>query len=65
MDQITNYGLTETREEKYAADSFINPLPRAVLRSNKFILLDGEWCFALDADDKGLQEGWHLGQFRT
>ncbi|GAA4385716.1 glycoside hydrolase family 2 protein [Hymenobacter koreensis] len=39
----------------------LNPLPRAVLRTNNYELLDGEWHFAHDAEDTGLREGWHLG----
>jgi beta-galactosidase/beta-glucuronidase len=56
-----NYGLTETKEEVECQDEFINPLPRAVLRSNAFVLLDGEWKFAHDAEDRGLRDRWHLG----
>jgi beta-galactosidase/beta-glucuronidase len=56
-----NYGLTETREELESRDEFINPLPRAVLRSNAFVLLDGEWKFAHDTEDRGLLDRWHLG----
>ncbi len=55
-----NYGLTETKEEVESQDEFINPLPRAVLRSNAFVLLDGEWKFAHDVEDRGLRDGWHL-----
>lgn len=56
-----NYGVTKIREEGQSDEHFINLLPRAVLRPNSFILLDGEWRFALDADDKGQRELWHLG----
>jgi len=35
-----------------------NQLPRSVLRRNAFELLDGEWWFALDTDDRGLREHW-------
>ncbi|KAA9325903.1 glycoside hydrolase family 2 [Hymenobacter busanensis] len=38
-----------------------NRLPRAVLRTNNYELLDGEWFFAIDDADCGLREGWHLG----
>ncbi len=38
-----------------------NPLPRAVLRPNSHLLLDGEWRFALDPDEKGLEEEWWKG----
>lgn len=56
-----NYGLSTTKEEALADDELINPIPRAVLRSNNAILLDGEWRFALDKEDKGLEERWFLG----
>ena len=56
-----NYGLTKSKEEKQSEDQPINPLPRAVLRSNTYILLDGTWNFALDSEDKGLEERWFLG----
>lgn len=39
----------------------IDALPRAVLRPNAYLLLDGEWRFALDLEDRGLHELWHLG----
>ena len=38
-----------------------NPLPRSVTRPNAFQLLDGEWRFAVDLEDRGLRDGWHLG----
>lgn len=36
----------------------INQLPRSVLRRAAFELLDGNWRFALDAENKGLAEKW-------
>lgn len=56
-----NYGLAKSKEEKIAEDNVINPLPRAVFRPNSFQLLDGEWNFSIDTDDKGLHEAWQLG----
>ncbi len=56
-----DFGFTSVIEEARAAGKFDNPLPRAVLRSNFYRLLDGEWKFALDLEDRGLQDGWHLG----
>jgi hypothetical protein len=44
-----------------AAEVTENPLPRAVLRPNSHWLLDGEWRFALDPEDKGMRERWYLG----
>src|SRR5690606_25114050 len=38
----------------------LHELPRTVLRSNNYLLLDGEWNFAYDQDDRGLRDGWHL-----
>jgi hypothetical protein len=39
---------------------YLNPLPRSVIRNNTFVLLDGEWRFDLDPEDRGLRERWHL-----
>ena len=43
----------------------INPLPRSVIRPNAYLLLDGEWRFALDPEDGGLRERWYLGHEYT
>jgi hypothetical protein len=59
-DSHLNYGLTKGREEGFYEEQFINPLPRAVVRSNAFLLLDGDWKFALDPEDKGLSETWYV-----
>jgi hypothetical protein len=56
-----NYTTSKTKEETFAVDNFVNPLPRAVIRANTPVLLDGEWNFSLDAEDVGLQDSWHLG----
>lgn len=55
-----NYGLTKSRDEAAAEDSPVNPLPRAVLRPNSYVLLDGEWKFDLDTEDAGLADNWYL-----
>lgn len=57
-----NYGLAKSKEEIWEEE---NPLPRAVLRSNSYQLLDGEWKFAVDAKDQGLLGSWHLGHDYT
>lgn len=59
--QHPNYSTSKSKEEIFAEDNFINPLPRAVVRANSPVLLDGEWRFHIDNDDKGLQEKWYLG----
>ncbi|WP_139921608.1 glycoside hydrolase family 2 protein [Hymenobacter sp. DG01] len=52
----SNYGFSTTQNDVRTT----NPLPRAVLRSNNYLLLDGEWRFAVDPDDTGLRDGWYL-----
>lgn len=54
-----NYGLTKTREDILESTEALNLLPRAVLRTNAYVLLNGEWKFSLDMEDKGLQEEWY------
>ncbi|HEX2035860.1 MAG TPA: glycoside hydrolase family 2 [Chloroflexota bacterium] len=55
------FGLTRERDEAAPLEPFLNPLPRSVSRSGAFLLLDGEWRFALDLDGRGLGEKWYLG----
>ncbi len=55
-----NYGLANSKEESLAENHLINPLPRAVIRPNSYVILDGDWNFALDLEDKGLQEAWYV-----
>jgi beta-galactosidase/beta-glucuronidase len=55
-----NYNITKSKEETFSTEEAINPLPRAVIRPNSFVLLDGEWKFALDTQDRGLNENWHV-----
>ncbi|MBC7829124.1 MAG: glycoside hydrolase family 2 [Chitinophagaceae bacterium] len=55
-----NYSTSVSMEE-VDDDSIVNLLPRAVLRHNTFVLLDGEWRFALDSGDIGLKEEWQKG----
>ncbi|MBR7718843.1 sugar-binding domain-containing protein [Hymenobacter properus] len=57
----SNYSLSASRPQEEAPEEFTNPLPRAVLRMNSHVLLDGEWHFAPDVEDKGLEEDWALG----
>ncbi len=56
----TNYSTSNSKEEK-TEDTRIDYLPRSVIRHNAIILLDGEWRFALDADDAGINEKWYAG----
>ena len=54
-----NYNLTKSKEEKFEDENYVNPLPRAVVRPNSFMLLDGIWSFAIDPDDSGVIESWY------
>src|SRR5215210_3220757 len=36
----------------------INPLPRSIVRRTAFELLDGEWRFTLDTENRGLNDYW-------
>jgi hypothetical protein len=38
---------------------YVNPLPRSVARGQKYELLDGDWRFELDSEDRGLKEKWY------
>jgi hypothetical protein len=56
-----NYSTSKSKEESSAEDNFINLLPRAVIRPNAPVLLDGEWKFSIDSEDVGLKEKWFEG----
>lgn len=60
-DTHPNYGLSKSQQETEILENVINPIPRAVIRPNSIVLLDGEWHFALDANDLGLAESWYIG----
>lgn len=57
---FTNYSTSNSKEERLSDEEALNALPRSVLRHNSFVLLDGEWRFALDAEDNGLQGKWYV-----
>ncbi|HEX8656475.1 MAG TPA: glycoside hydrolase family 2, partial [Hymenobacter sp.] len=56
-----NYSLSASRPDEHPVEEFENPLPRAVLRMNNHVLLDGQWRFAHDVEDIGLRDEWALG----
>ncbi len=56
-----NYGLSLSKEEAGIEDVMVNLLPRAVLRPNSYEMLDGEWHFTIDLEDRGLEDKWFLG----
>src|SRR5919202_775404 len=55
------FGFTRDRNDAQLVAEYLNPLPRSVVRSNEYELLDGEWRFELDLEDRGLREQWYLG----
>ena len=55
-----NYSLTKSRKEEDTDEGYINPLPRAVIRPNSFLLLDGNWNFSLDPENRGINERWYI-----
>jgi beta-galactosidase/beta-glucuronidase len=59
------FGFTRERAEAAALRPYLNPLPRSVVRSNAFRLLDGDWRFDLDVEDRGLVDRWYLGRDYT
>ena len=62
IEPTQEFGLTRDRDEAQAVEPYLaNPLPRAVIRPSDFELLDGEWRFDLDLQDRGLTEQWYLG----
>ena len=55
-----NLSSTEIKEGTLDPVKAANLLPRTVSRSNAYLLLDGEWKFAMDPNDEGLRKGWNL-----
>ncbi len=55
------FALVEPRAGGSAVADELNALPRSILRRNLFLLLDGEWRFAVDLEDRGLRERWYQG----
>lgn len=56
-----NTSFSASRPHKAIKAEPVNLLPRAVLRPNTYVLLDGEWQFMIDPDDRGLHERWWVG----
>jgi beta-galactosidase/beta-glucuronidase len=52
--------LTPESEAPYIDTERTGQLPRSILRRNQYTLLDGEWRFDLDLEDKGLSERWYV-----
>jgi hypothetical protein len=63
--KIDEYCSLRDRAEAENIKQYLNPLPRSITRNGTFLLLDGEWDFALDIKDCGLTEQWYLGNNYT
>jgi beta-galactosidase/beta-glucuronidase len=60
MDKLQpNLNSTECKPENDNTEG-LYPLPRAVIRPNSFVLLDGEWKFAIDEKNEGIRDSWFL-----
>jgi hypothetical protein len=59
-ENYKNYGFSKSKEEIFDKENHIDALPRAVIRPNEYMLLDGEWKFSHDTQDKGLLESWFI-----
>ncbi len=55
-----NSDLPVDRPDSNVVFDEFNPLPRSVLRRTPFQLLDGEWHFELDTENRGLAEHWNV-----
>jgi beta-galactosidase/beta-glucuronidase len=55
-----DFAFTRDRDDAKAVQEYLNPLPRSIIRSNVFQLLDGVWRFDLDPEDRGINEQWYI-----
>ncbi|MFP5263051.1 MAG: glycoside hydrolase family 2 protein [Blastocatellia bacterium] len=60
-----DFGFTRDKENARAVKGFLKPLPRSITRSGVYELLDGEWRFDLDLEDRGLREHWYMSHVYT
>ena len=54
------FALTGEREHVRRLQPYLDSRPRSIVRPGAFVLLDGEWRFERDPDDRGLAERWYL-----
>lgn len=56
------HSFTRDRDDAHAIQESLNPLPRSVIQRDgrTYELLDGEWRFDFDAEDRGMQDYWFL-----
>ena len=58
---VKDFGFTRDETYSQQVEQYLNPLPRSVVRPGEVELLDGEWRFELDPEDRGLREEWFKG----
>jgi hypothetical protein len=57
-----DFGFTRDLKECQSVRHYLKLLPRSVVRPHDYVLLDGEWRFELDLEDRGIRERWYLGR---
>src|SRR5918993_2178313 len=57
----TEDAITGEREHVRRLRPFLDDRPRSIVRPGAFLLLDGEWRFERDVEDRGLAERWYAG----
>ncbi len=55
-----DFGFTRDKRDAEIVQAQLNPLPRSVNRQNVYELLNGEWRFGIDLEDRGLRERWFV-----
>jgi beta-galactosidase/beta-glucuronidase len=55
-----DFGFTRDKRDAEIVQAQLNPLPRSVNRQNVYELLNGEWRFGIDLEDRGLREHWFV-----
>jgi hypothetical protein len=56
----TEDAITGEREHVRRLRPFLDARSRSIVRPGAFVLLDGEWRFERDPDDRGLTERWYI-----
>ena len=54
------FALVGDREHVERLQPYLDERPRSIVRPGAYLLLDGEWRFERDPDDRGLAERWYL-----
>jgi beta-galactosidase/beta-glucuronidase len=59
LASTTEVAITGEREHVRRLRPFLDERPRSIVRPGAFLLLDGEWRFERDVEDRGLAERWY------